>query len=132
MFSLDDAKRSPSIQNTKLPVTWLLKNTKEQTTLAEVSLAWGFQHDHHPTRCTCACLQAFLNCSAVNITDRPFKLGAFSRTQRKGKRTSPCSLTTQKKPQRQSMPDTHVQQYYSSCLGTNASSLPSEGCPHSK
>lgn len=73
MFSLDDAKPSPSIQNTKSPVTWLLKNSKEQTTLAEGSLAWGFQHDHHPTLRICACLQVFLNCSAVNITDGPFK-----------------------------------------------------------
>lgn len=61
IFSLDDPKHSPSTQNTKPPLTWVLKNPKEQTTLAEVSLAWGFQDDHHPTLCTCASLQAFLN-----------------------------------------------------------------------
>lgn len=39
VFALDDATHSPSIENTKPPVTWLLKTPKEQTRVAEVSLA---------------------------------------------------------------------------------------------
>lgn len=73
MISLDYAKPSPSIQNTKSPVTCLLKTSEERTTPAEAILAWGFQHDYHPTLHIPACLQVFLNCSAVNITDGPFK-----------------------------------------------------------
>lgn len=129
ILSLDNAIHSLSTWNTNPPVTWLLKNSPGNK---PQQLKEGLPRDF--SMITIPCYAHVHVCKYFWITQLwvsqmcPSKLWeTLAEHKEKRKRTGLCSLTTQKKPQRQSMPDTCVQQYYYSCLGTNARSLPRAG-----